>query len=171
MLLFLKPHCNKPEKLCSCGKTAVWITAILNIAIYLILLGNFQVKTTGVLEYPVITLMSMIKLPGGFLARMDAFMTAIWFFSVFALMNTGVYYANHILKELFSEKRTHYGLVVILLLVLATARWFFAYPGAVDVYIVYLKYIAMPFLVLAPVILWLLGRIRLERTGDRHAVD
>lgn len=162
-ILFLKPHCSNVKKLGRCVKGAVGIVAVLNMAVYLILLGNFQVKTTAVLKRPVITLMSMVKLPGGFFARMDAFMTAIWFFSLFALMNTGVFYSSHILKELFREKKTHYGLLLVLILEASAGRWFFQYPEAVKLYTGYILYIAMPVLVLLPVFLWLLGSIKTRR--------
>lgn len=163
-LLFLKPHCNQPERLGGCAKRAVWLVTILNISVYLILVGNFQVKTTGILKYPIITLMSMVKLPGEFLKRMEALMTAVWFFSVFALMHTAIYYAADILKKLFGEKKTSYGLVVILVLVFTTTEWFYVYPQAVQLYTGYIKYVATPVLVLLPVIL-LLGE--LIRSGTR----
>lgn len=151
-ILFLKPYCAKPERLKQCAKGVIVTVAVLLIGIYLILLGIFQVKTTAVLERPVITLMSMVKLPGGFIARLDAFMTGICFFSLFALMNTGVFYSDHIIKELFHEKRKPYGLLAVLVLVFFAARWFHEYPGAERIYTGYIKYIALPVLVILPVI-------------------
>lgn len=165
-ILFLKPYCTKPEKICSCARWAVGAAAGMNCAIYLILLGNFQVKATGALARPVITLMSMVKLPGGFFARMDAFMTAIWFFSLFALMNTGVFYSGHILKELFREKKTHYSLLTVLVLTFGLAQWFYTYHNADNVYAWYLKNLALPVLVALPLVLLALlafrkrGRLR-----------
>ncbi len=164
LVLFLKEHSNRPEKLLKCAGWAVGAAAVLNAAVYLMLLGNFQVKTTVALERPVITLMSMVKLPGGFFERMDALMTAIWFFSMFALMNTGVFYSGHILKELFHETRTHYGLLAVLALEFLGARWFFLYPGAEELYGSFLLYVAGPVLAALPLLLWLVGRIR--KVGD-----
>lgn len=174
LVLFLKPSCSSPGKLKSCAGKAVGIVAVLNVVIYLILLGNFQVKTTQALERPVVTLMSMVKLPGGFFTRMDAFMTAIWFFSLFALLNTGVFYSGHILKELFHEKKTHYGLLLVLVLVFGAARWFFSYPGAGELYEDYIKYIAVPVLTLLPLFLWLSGSIRSsigKKRPDKGDID
>lgn len=159
-ILFLKPFCAAPRKLCKCARRAVWIVAGLNIVIFMVLLGNFQVKTTSCLARPVITLMSMVKLPGGFFARMDAFMTAIWFFSLFALMNTGVFYSGHILKELFREKHTRYSLLVVLALEFGLAQWFYKYHNAQGVYSWYLKCLALPVLVLLPLLLWAALAIR-----------
>ena len=169
LVLFLKPHCNKPERLLKCAGWAVGVAAVLNAVIYLALLGNFQVKTTVALERPVITLMSMVKLPGGFFERMDALMTAIWFFSMFALMNTGVFYSGHILKELFHEKKTHYGLLAVLVLEFIGARWFFTYQGAEALYRSFLAYVAGPVLVALPLVLWTVGRIRKARSGGNMA--
>ncbi len=169
LVLFLKPHCNKPEKLLKCAGWAVGVAAVLNAVIYLALLGNFQVKTTVALERPVITLMSMVKLPGGFFERMDALMTAIWFFSMFALMNTGVFYSGHILKELFHEKKTHYGLLAVLALEFIGARCFFTYQRAEGLYRSFLAYVAGPVLVALPLVLWIVGRIRKAGSGEYMA--
>ena len=157
-LCFLKPHCNHSEKMCSGARKVILIVTLLNIAVYLILLGNFQVNTTAVLKYPIITLMSMIKFPGGFVERLDTFMTAIWFFSVFALLNTGVYYSSSILKELFREKKTQYGLFVVLIVEFFMARWFLIYPQGISIYFSYLVYLGLPFMVLLPLLLYISTR-------------
>lgn len=160
---FLKPWCARPERLCRSAGWAVGITAVLNGAIYLILLGSFQVKTTEVLKRPIITLMSMVRLPGEFFARLDAFMTAIWFFSLFALINTGVFYSGHVLKVLFHEKKTNYSLLAVLLLEFGCARWFYVYPQAEEVFALYVKCVALPVLVILPVLLIFLGKAKEER--------
>lgn len=162
---FLKPYCARPERLSGGARWAVGITAALNGIIYLILIGTFQVKTTEVLKRPIITLMSMVKLPGEFLARLDAFMTAIWFFSLFALINTGVFYSGHVLKALFREKKTSYGLLVVLVLEFGGARWFYVYPQAEEVFMTYIRYIAMPVLVILPVLLLILGKHKARKVA------
>lgn len=160
LVLFLKPHAASPGKLIRCARRAVLAAAVLLLVIYLVLLGNFQVKTTIALERPVITLMSLVKLPGGFFARMDALMTAIWFFSMFALMNTGVFYSGYIVKELFRERKTHYGLLAVVVAVFFGARWFFVYPDAAALYGRYIQYVAAPVLVALPFLLWIVGKFR-----------
>lgn len=168
---FQKYYCSKPQRLTGCARKSVIMAGLLNIVVFLILIGNFQVKTTAILERPVITLMSMVKLPGGFFARMDAFMTAIWFFSLFALMNTGIFYASHILKEMFHEKKTQYGLLAVMILTFSATQWFWEYPGAVKVYEKYVLYIGLwgilgiPLLV--GIIAWIRGN-RDRKTGNRN---
>ncbi len=166
-VLFLKPYCAKPQKLKGCAAKAMMIAAGALAVLYLILLGNFGTKALSALKRPAITLMSMVKLPGGFFARMDAFMTAIWFFSLFALMNTGVFYAGHILKELFHEKKTHYSLLAVLAGCYMIGQWFFGYGEAVELFASFLMRIALPALVVLPLLLWLLGCIQIKREKRR----
>lgn len=167
-VLFLKPYCTKPGKLAGCAARALGIAALGLGVLYLILLGNFGTKALSVLKRPAITLMSMVKLPGGFFARMDAFMTAIWFFSLFALMNTGVFYAGHILKELFHEKKTHYSLLAVLAGCYVIGQWFFGYGKAVDLFAAFLLRGALPVLVILPVLMWILGVWSEKRKGRKN---
>lgn len=164
-ILFLKPYCGRPERLAGCAARSMIAAAGILIVLYLILLGNFGTKALAVLKRPVITLMSMVKLPGGFFARMDAFMTAIWFFSLFALMNTGVFYAGHILKELFRAKKTRYSLLAVLAGCYVIGQWFFGYGEAEKLFAVFVLKAALPALVALPVLLWLLGCLQEKRSG------
>lgn len=156
-ILFLKPYCGKPRKLAGCAARSLGIAAGGIVILYMILQGNFGTKSLEALQRPAITLMSMVKLPGGFFARMDAFMTAIWFFSLFALMNTGVFYSGHILKELFHEKKTNYSLLAVLAGCYVIGLWFFWYGEAAGLFGKFLLRIALPVLAALPLLLWMLA--------------
>ncbi|MFP3153260.1 spore germination protein [Lachnospiraceae bacterium ZAX-1] len=166
LVLFLKPFCKKPDKLYKSAGMALLVVAMVNIAEYLILIGTFQSKTTHILSRPIITLMSMVNFPGGFFARQDALMTAIWFFSLFALVNTGVSYGTHILRDLVSEKRTHFCIIAVLVFVLAVNVWFFLNAAVLEFFYAYMKYIALPVLVILPILLLWIGQIK-EKLKDR----
>ena len=58
------------------------------------------------MKYPAITLMSSIHLRGSFLKRLDAFMIAIWFFTLFALVTVFLFYAQELVQKL-RKKDTH----------------------------------------------------------------
>lgn len=91
-LLFLVPHVKDKKK---SGKAAAWALAISAIAIaviYLILLGIFGSSALAREEYPAITLMGMVKIPGDFLKRLDAVMVGVWFFTLYALVGSSLYY-------------------------------------------------------------------------------
>lgn len=65
---------------------ALWFAVIVLLIMYMILLGNFGDRALGTMQYPAVILMSNIHLRGGFVKRLDAFMIAIWFFTLFALV-------------------------------------------------------------------------------------
>lgn len=74
-------------------KHALFVVLGLNLVIYLILLGVFQSELLAHLDWPVIDLMAVVKLPGNFLERQDALMVGIWFFCLFAFLDSMLFYA------------------------------------------------------------------------------
>lgn len=143
-LLFLKPFCKKSEKIARCGKTALVSVTAINIVIYLILLGTFGQNTLQVLKRPIITLMSMVNLPGGFFPRQDVTMMAIWFFALFALLHTGIFQGTLILKELCHEEKTNYSIWVVLILVFLTGNSFMENSFMEEVFEKYQQWIVLP---------------------------
>ncbi|MCC8150119.1 MAG: spore germination protein, partial [Lachnospiraceae bacterium] len=99
LLLFFKPHCNPPQKAARSARCSILIALALNAAVYLILLGIFQDRLLAQLEFPVILLMAVVKLPGGFFERQDAFMVGIWFFCLFALFHSTLFYGNEMIRS------------------------------------------------------------------------
>lgn len=173
-ILFLKPFCSQPKKIFKSASAALIMVAVINMASYLILIGTFQSKTTHVLSRPIITLMSMVTFPGGFLARLDAIMTAVWFVSLFALLNTSISYGSHILRDLFSEKKTHFCLGLTLIGVFLACILFFEQPLAVDFFYSYIRFAAMPVVILLPILFLLIGGIRNKndrRKGEDNAIN
>lgn len=71
---------------------------------YVLLVGNFGTNSLAKLRFPVVTLMSTIQFEGNFLKRMDALMLAVWFFTLYALLNLHLHYGVQMLVNL-SESR------------------------------------------------------------------
>lgn len=143
-LLFLKPFCRKPEKIAGCGKKAIITITVVNVVIYLILTGTFGQNTVQILKWPVITLMSMVKLPGGFLPRQDVTMTTVWFFALFALLHTGVFQGTQILKELCHEKQSNYSMLVVLVMIFLMANSFMENEFMEEIFNAYQCWIVLP---------------------------
>ncbi|MCD8046738.1 MAG: spore germination protein [Clostridiales bacterium] len=103
LFLLFRPRCNPPGRAKQSVRTSLILTLALDAAVYLILLGIFQDKLLSQLEYPVILLMAVIKLPGGFFERHDALMVGIWFFCLFALLDSVLYYASEALRSVCGQ--------------------------------------------------------------------
>ncbi len=102
--LFLAPFARKRTSVRGACVGAVVFSGAVLLALYAILQGLFGSASMQTMEYPAVTLMSMIQIPGGFLQRQDALMVAIWFFTVFALLSSSMFYAAENLKELTGGK-------------------------------------------------------------------
>ena len=176
--LLFQPHCSNPKRAIKGAAGGLIAVLLLNVAIYLILVGIFQSELLANLPYPVITLMAVVKLPGEFFERQDAFMTAIWFFCLFSLLNSMLFFGKEMLqggvKELLPKKLTDEnkqtgkgnswwavisGIAVlsVSLIFLRTETAFFDFWRA-------FVYVIFPVMILVPVVVFLLGRRKGERT-------
>lgn len=104
LILLFKPHCSQPERAAGSVRTSLFLVLALNAAVYLILLGIFQGQLLATLQFPVILLMAVVKLPGEFFERQDAFMIGIWFFCLFALFHSMLFYGKELLQAGFGRK-------------------------------------------------------------------
>ena len=104
LILFLGNRVKEKEGLFRLGKRAVLLTAGIHAALYLILLGVFGERALGSMEYPAVTLMSTVRISGLFLRRTDAFMFAVWFFTLYALLTSCIFYSGEIVLQLLAKK-------------------------------------------------------------------
>lgn len=86
------------------------------LLLYTVLLGNFGKYALAEIEFPAVVLMSDVQLKGSFFKRADALMLAVWFFTLFSILNMSMFYAskmcmavrNHWCKRIYhdnAEKR------------------------------------------------------------------
>lgn len=100
LLLFLKRYMEPQANLYHIGRSAVLFAGGIYAVLYLVLVGIFGAEALGTMEYPAVTLMSAVKISGGFLKRADAFMFAIWFFTLYALLSGCIFYGGIVLARL-----------------------------------------------------------------------
>lgn len=170
-MLFLAPFSRKPQRLASCGVQALLVSLLLNAVIYLILLGAFGQNAMGVLERPILTLMGMVKLPGGFFTRQDVLMTAVWFFALFALLNTGVFQGTLILKELCHETKHNYSLYAVAVIAFFIGKGLSEHRFLSDIYKIYQSFIALPGMFLILLFLLLLHQVKEGGKAGKEAAS
>lgn len=140
------------------GKRAILFVGCVHAVLYLVLEGIFGVPALAGMDYPAVTLMSTVKISGGFLKRTDAFMFGVWFFTLYALLNSCVFYGSSIAEKLWKPIRKmpkgknymwiFYGSVAVAASVAAIC--FYRSRAVFDWYERFLWYVGTPFLVLAP---------------------
>ncbi|MDE7313860.1 MAG: spore germination protein [Eubacterium sp.] len=178
-VLFLIPHVQEPKKTCRAAAGATLLDGIALVVLYLILLGIFGSGALAKEEYPVITLMGMVKIPGDFIKRLDAVMVGGWFFTLYALIGTTLYYGVVIMRRALTgweayKKAGGIGKQVwFLALAVAAygiAYWFYLSPQA-EVRAMRMFYLAgVPFAVLVPAVSLFLCKGEAERRQRAQAV-
>lgn len=122
LTVLLQPSCIEPNRVAQMGARVLGAVSIGCGAVYLLLVGIFQPGVLALLKYPVISLMSVVQIPGNLMERLDAPMVTIWFFSLFALFHSLCYHCVDGLRKLSPKKKHNIGKVFIgMILILITS--------------------------------------------------
>lgn len=132
---------------------ALLLTTLLLLGSYVLLLGNFGANSLSTMDFPVITLMSTIQFKGNFLKRMDAFMVAVWFFTLFALLNLHLHYGVSMGRELWKKHWKKYSILLPAVAVYAVAYGLQHVAWGLGAFLNYYSYLAVPMMVLGPGVL------------------
>ena len=167
LLPFLTGYVKKRECLYGCGKWALFITGSILCLLYLILLGMFGSAALANMDYPAVTMMSRVQITGGFLKRVDAIMFGVWFFTLYALLNSLVFFCGKLCIEFLepvwvvSRKKILEMTCMLgeILLVFWLANSFYGSEVIKNTIEKFFWYIGTPFVVLVPLLLlYLSGR-------------
>ena len=165
IVLFLKDYLSDAKKHISAAEKAVWFSGGVFAALYLILIGLFGVGALAQMKFPAVTMMSRVQVTGGFLKRTDAFMFSIWFFTLYAMLNSMVFYSGNLAAKVIRDcggylegKKRMLPYLILLLLVYGVAVLFYRNQQFLDCVTFLLWKIGTPFVVGVPVLLCLTGR-------------
>lgn len=186
LVLFFPAYVRKDaqKKMVAAVYRALWVAVLVFIVFDLILLGSFGERAMAQMRCPALTLMSNIHLRGSFLKRLDAFLLAIWFFTLFALINVFLFYAKQLIAAIGGEFTGHgnaerqgdglkmqkeknakvWSTIIAFLLVFVVAEGF-CYGSFAEWFEGYMTYVAIPLLILLPLIIVVWGKYR--KTGNR----
>ena len=157
LTLFLREYLKDAAKLARACKNALVLAGVLLGVLYLILLGMFGADALATMDFPAVTLMSRVQITGGFLKRTDAFMFGIWFFTLYSLLNSSLFYSGKLSADLFgveTHKGKKYFFAGVSLGVLAIACAFYHFAALRDWYEKFMWYVGTPYVVLVPLILF-----------------
>lgn len=165
IVLFLKEYVADRRKCVGAAEKAVGFSGGVFAVLYLILLGLFGVEALAQMKFPAVTMMSRVQITGGFLKRTDAFMFSIWFFTLYAMLNSMVFYSGNLAEKVIRDcggylegKKRMLPYLILLLLVYGVAVLFYRNQQFLDSVTFLLWKIGTPFVVCVPVLLCLTGR-------------
>lgn len=164
IVLFLKEYVSDDKKHISAAEKAVGFSGGVFAALYLILIGLFGVEALAQMKFPAVTMMSRVQVTGGFLKRTDAFMFSIWFFTLYAMLNSMVFYSGNLAAKVIRDcggylegKKRMLPYLILLLLVYGVTVLFYRNQQFLDCVTFLLWKIGTPFVVGVPVLLFLIG--------------
>lgn len=164
IVLFLKEYVSDDKKHISAAEKAVGFSGGVFAVLYLILLGLFGVDALAQMKFPAVTMMSRVQVTGGFLKRTDAFMFSIWFFTLYAMLNSMVFYSGNLAAKVIRDcggylegKKRMLTYLILLLLVYGVTVLFYRNQQFLDCVTFLLWKIGTPFVVGVPVLLCLTG--------------
>ena len=164
IVLFLKEYVADRRKCVGAAEKAVWFSGGVFIALYLILIGLFGAEALAQMKFPAVTMMSRVQVTGGFLKRTDAFMFSIWFFTLYAMLNSMVFYSGNLAAKVIRDcggylegKKRMLPYLILLLLVYGVTVLFYRNQQFLDCVTFLLWKIGTPFVVGVPVLLFLTG--------------
>ena len=165
IVLFLKEYVADRKKCVGAAEKAVWFSGGVFAVLYLILIGLFGAEALAQMKFPAVTMMSRVQVTGGFLKRTDAFMFSIWFFTLYAMLNSMVFYSGNLAAKVIRDcggylegKKRMLPYLILLLLVYGVAVLFYRNQQFLDCVTFLLWKIGTPFVVGVPVLLCLTGR-------------
>lgn len=175
LVLFLKEYVTDSEKYRKAAGKAVWFSGGVFAVLYLVLVGLFGVDALAQMKFPAVTMMSRVQITGGFLKRTDAFMFGTWFFTLYALLNSMVFYSGNLVAKAIRDcggylegKKRMLPYVILLLLVYGVAVLFYRNQQILDSVTLLLWKIGTPFVTGVPVLLCLAGRKPDRGTEERR---
>ena len=164
IVLFLKEYVSDDKKHISAAEKAVGFSGGVFAVLYLILLGLFGVDALAQMKFPAVTMMSRVQVTGGFLKRTDAFMFSIWFFTLYAMLNSMVFYSGNLAAKVIRDcggylerKKRMLPYLILLLLVYGVTVLFYRNQQFLDCVTFLLWKIGTPFVVGVPILLCLTG--------------
>ena len=164
IVLFLKEYVADRRKCVGAAEKAVWFSGGVFAVLYLILIGLFGAEALAQMKFPAVTMMSRVQVTGGFLKRTDAFMFSIWFFTLYAMLNSMVFYSGNLAEKVIRDcggylegKKRMLPYLILLLLVYGVTVLFYRNQQFLDCVTFLLWKIGTPFVVGVPVLLCLTG--------------
>lgn len=177
IVLFLKEYVSDDKKHISAAEKAVWFSGGVFAVLYLILIGLFGVEALAQMKFPAVTMMSRVQVTGGFLKRTDAFMFSIWFFTLYAMLNSMVFYSGNLAAKVIRDcggylegKKRMLPYLILLLLVYGVTVLFYRNQQFLDCVTFLLWKIGTPFVVGVPVLLCLTGERKKHKKKVRVLV-
>jgi len=156
ILMLTAPYVENEERIKSKVMQAIVITGIGTLGVFIATLGMFGENSMKALKWPIISLMSSVNVPGGFLERWDIIFIMLVIISIFVGISGGIFYVSMMMQEIIRKKQINIYIIPAMIVIFFAAVSFTDYAAAYNFYISIMTYFFVPITVLITIILWIL---------------
>jgi len=159
ILMLTAPYVENKERIKSKVMQAVVITGIGTLGVFIASLGMFGANGMKALKWPVISLMSSVNVPGGFLERWDIIFIMLIIISIFVGISGGIFYVSVTMQEIIRKSKINFYIIPAMVVIFFAAVFFTDYTAVYNFYISIMTYFFIPITVLITLILWILENV------------
>lgn len=159
-LLFLTPQVKERKTVKKHVTLACIMVIVLNIAVFFVTVGMFGVQATKRSLWPALSIMQTVRIPGGFVERLDILLIAFWIFSMFGIISAYLYYASYFAVQTTTARLGGWFVLGFLILVYLLCAAFSDMETAFTWFSRYMAFVDFPIGFFAPLLLVMVGRIR-----------
>jgi hypothetical protein len=135
---------------------ALGFVFFFNVVVFVITIGMYGFQMVEYSDFPVVTIIQMVRFPGGFVERLDIFILAFWILSLFAVFSAYCFYGTQYCQKKYSIITAFFYLGVFVIVSGNT----FELKEAISLFQTYLLWLDLPLAILLP----LLGNKKRQRT-------
>ncbi len=153
-ILFAKPSekTSKNRQRCCAVFSGVFVGICLCVILYILCVYVLSLAGMKNEAWPVVILLQLVRIPGGFVSRWDGLMLSFWIFAMEILLGAYLGYLTR-LSESMCSKAGKSQIMVFWLLAVVAAIWWFDQPGQIwDMYLWVMFYIGMPLTFVIPTV-------------------
>lgn len=159
-ILFSVPNLHVMKRIRKNVTVACLFPILLNIVIFVVTVGMFGAIATKRSLWPALSIMKTVKLPGGFVERLDILLIAFWIFSMFGIISAYLFYAVNLGKQIMGNKKWQWLIPGFLILVYIWAANAGELEQSFVSFFQYMAYADFPLALLTPAVVLIIGRIR-----------
>ncbi|MBC7959906.1 MAG: endospore germination permease [Vallitaleaceae bacterium] len=133
---------------------------VIGLVIDFVTIGIFGPKNTARQIWPVMNIMQVVQLPGGFLERQDALMMSFWILTMVMINSAYLFYGCIAISRLFKTKESNWVNLLILPIAYFIALGPDNVPDAYEVMLRLTRTYGLLFLLPIPLLLLIVAKIR-----------
>ncbi len=159
-VLFIMPYVRKNHNRVKHGVASIVIVMILNILLYVIVVGILGVNGAKDNMLSTLNIMQAVEIPFGILERFDIFMIIFWLIGLFSIISGYIFYSTYILDRILPSVNRYILLVCVMIIIVAITMLCGNAEQMLNKYIRFYMYFDMPTSIIIPLILFIFSRRR-----------